>query len=849
VSIFPVNVAAQTNTTVDSGFLNQYEWPQLEGDSAFTRFSAGPAPSTPSILWKANVSGIQSYLSAFCGYIYVCTNTSVVALDQSGDIAWETDVPMQRNWPIAYKIDDSHMIVEGTCLDPKTGDILWTSNQFCEDTGIFNTNVYSPEEKMFYLKLDNSYIQAWDFSDPSSPPHVAWQTFIPGGGRVGIGVTYGDGKVFTGSFKNEQLALDARTGDILWTTLTKGPMIFTGSYYDDMYFLGGTDENTMYCFNATTGKIIWTYTPPTNGYFVTGTAVAYGMVYEMNKDGYFYAINVKTGELAWKYKGPDDTLLWPGMASIADGKVYVTTGESAMYGGETGISEFACLNAFTGDKIWSLPIEAMAPRESVAIAYGTLYLIPGNVTTAVDSVSGNEYSRLNEVWAIRDPQTTVSNWPMWRADPAHSSTAPVGPSNLSLTWKFTTEGSVISSPSVVDGVVYFGSQDRNVYAVGAWSGQLIWKYATGGEIESSPAISNGKLFIGADDGYFYCIDTAKGTLNWKTFIDSNQEFSYGSVVLKSSPAVVGNTVYIGSLDGNLYAIDANSGSVLWKAPTNGQIGSSPAVANGAVFFTSEEPDTGVLYKVDASNGNVLWKQLLPYEYQFTGGNQMLASPSVADGMVFAVANIRTYYGINETTGAYVWNFTDPSATEFVVLSPIYNNGQVYIIDKYDITSLDALTGERLWNSFTGDELYISPSYADGKIYVVTSQKDIFIIDANNKGAKLATYITPSSCWSSPTIANGNLYVGCNDWNLYCFSNYYTNQGASTDTPASSSPSTDTGISNYLPYILAVVAVIAIIIVIVTGYYLRKRSKHEESALPEQAAQPTQPEQPDQTDQV
>ena len=92
--------------------------------------------------------------------IYVGTNTSVVAIDQTGNIAWKTAIPMNGTWPIAYKIDDSHMIVESTCLDPQTGKILWTSSQFCADTGIFSANVYSPEQKMFYVK-SGSYIQAW----------------------------------------------------------------------------------------------------------------------------------------------------------------------------------------------------------------------------------------------------------------------------------------------------------------------------------------------------------------------------------------------------------------------------------------------------------------------------------------------------------------------------------------------------------------------------------------------------------------------------------------------------------------------------------------------------------------
>ena len=89
-----------------------------------TRFSAGPAPSTSSILWKANVTGIQPYLAAFNGMIFVCTNTSVVALDQTGKVAWETPIFNEWTWPIAYKIDDSHMIVESNCLRSANREII-----------------------------------------------------------------------------------------------------------------------------------------------------------------------------------------------------------------------------------------------------------------------------------------------------------------------------------------------------------------------------------------------------------------------------------------------------------------------------------------------------------------------------------------------------------------------------------------------------------------------------------------------------------------------------------------------------------------------------------------------------
>jgi outer membrane protein assembly factor BamB len=538
------------------------------------------------------------------------------------------------------------------------------------------------------------------------------------------------------------------------------------------------------------------------------------MVYEPNKDGYLYAIDVETGDVVWKYQGPG-AILWPGFPTVADGKVYATTGEVAAYGGLVGTSEFACLDAYTGRLIWKLPIEALAPRESVAVAYGNLYMIPGNVTAAVDSISGSEYETHNEVWAIGTSTTSVSSWPMWRADAAHSSTAQEGPSNLTVAWKFTTNGAVISSPSVTDGIVYVGSQDKNIYAIGAWSGNLIWNFTTQGAIESSPAVANGKVYTGGDDGYVYCLDAYTGAFIWQTFVNGNLPYTYGSLVLKSSPAVSGDRVYIGSLDGSLYALSANDGNIDWRFETGGPILCSPAVADGAVYFTSEEPATGALYKMDADTGAVIWKQQLPYEYQFTGGTEMMGSPSVAAGMVFASSDLRTYYGINATTGDIIWTFTNPAAMEFIVSSPIYVNGELFIIDKFNIACVNAMNGNTIWSFFTGDELYVSPAYADGKIYIVTSQRHIYVLDATNNGTKLASFTTPSSGWSSPTLSNGRIYVGNNDWNVYCLTNYVTYEEP---------PPPEQGQSGEYMLLIAAIVVIVAAMAVAVGYVIRKRSE-------------------------
>jgi len=747
--------------------LLQYEWPQLQGDSSFTRFSAGPAPEAPDFLWKTNITGIQSYVSAFNGKVFVTTKTTVFALDRkTGSIVWNATVPDPGPWPAVYKIDNTHMVVGNSCLVSETGSILWTSVDFSANPNpLFSANVYSPEEKMFFTKV-NSYVQAWNFSDPSIPPTLAWETYVSGSGVAGSGVQYGDGKVFPGSNEPHQMALDAKTGEVLWDTETKCSMVFSGSYYQGRFFRGGSHDNTMYCFNATTGETLWTFNPHTeNGYFCAGSAVAYGMVYELNMDGHLYALDVNTGNVVWKYKGPGP-LMFPGNPTVADGKIYATTGQTASYANYTSESEFACLDAYTGQPLWKLPIEAFAPRESVAVAYGNLYLIPGYVTTMVDSESGEEYSTDNQVWAIG-----TTSWPMWRHDPAHSAIGQSGPENLTLRWNFTTNGAVTSSPSIVEGRVYVGSQDKNIYCLDARSGSLIWKFNTSDRIESSPAVVDGKVYVGPDDGNVYCLDAYNGSLIWEKYAGGYIPANFASaVILRSSPTVVGGRVYVGSLDTNVYCLDADNGNVDWTYKTEGYITSSPAVVDGAVYIISQEPDSGALYKLDANNGSLIWKKTLPYQMTFMGGTDIHASPTVGDGMVFASSNTQEYYGINAATGNIEWTYRDETALEFIICSTIYKDGMLFLIDKFSIVCVNAKNGRPIWATYLGEELYVSPSYADDKLYVVTDMRSIYALNATN-GEKLGYFGTSSNSWSAPTIYEGRLYAGNNDWNVYCLAGY------------------------------------------------------------------------------
>jgi glucose dehydrogenase len=139
---------------------------------------------------------------------------------------------------------------------------------------------------------------------------------------------------------------------------------------------------------------------------------------------------------------------------------------------------------------------------------------------------------------------------------------------------------VFSSPAVLNGVVYAGSDGSNIYALNATTGAFVWNYPTGSSVESSPAVANGVVYVGSFwDGTVYALNATTGAFVWS--------YAPGGAVF-SSPAVVNGVVYVGSADNNLYTLNATSGAKLWNYTTGGSVYSSPAVANGVVYVGSQD---------------------------------------------------------------------------------------------------------------------------------------------------------------------------------------------------------------------------------------------------------------------
>src|SRR5450755_4092297 len=176
--------------------------------------------------------------------------------------------------------------------------------------------------------------------------------------------------------------------------------------------------------------------------------------------------------------------------------------------------------------------------------------------------------------------TYESTWnDVFHADEAHTGVYETsGYKNLgALKWKFKTGGKIFSSPVVMHGTVFLGSEDSNLYAIKTKSGELDWKFPTGGAVSSSPAIFNNTVYFTSYDGNCYAVDAGSGKQVWK--FKTGGEKKIGAIGLwtmkpadmymedlwdffLSSPVIginkeginKGPTVYFGSSDGNLYEV-------------------------------------------------------------------------------------------------------------------------------------------------------------------------------------------------------------------------------------------------------------------------------------------------------
>jgi outer membrane protein assembly factor BamB len=339
-------------------------------------------------------------------------------------------------------------------------------------------------------------------------------------------------------------------------------------------------------------------------------------------------------------------------------------------------------------------------------------------------------------------------------------------------WTFETEAAVHSSPAVVNGVVYFGSQDSNVYALKADTGEKLWSFKAGSWIESSPVVVGGVVYVGSNDGKFYALDAQNGRERWSF----KTEYS-----VRSTAAVADGIIYFGADDYYLYALDLATGKQVWKYNVGTQVTSSPVIAGGVVVVGSTE---GLCLTLNARTGKP--------RLQFETHSNVPSSPAVNNGVAYFTDSSGNLYALDiharnwplenslmvywktlyiynaapmpPASSGYIWKLNMGKNAK-LTSSPVYFDNHIYLGAGNRLVSIDIDAQKQAWAFVTRDIVSSSPAVTDKVIYVGSQDGRFYAVD-RAAGDKLWDIATGGQITSSPTLVNGVIYVGSHDGKLY-----------------------------------------------------------------------------------
>jgi outer membrane protein assembly factor BamB len=407
------------NDTIHSGFYETRGMDSLHG-TAWVFKTSGRVFSSPVICGK------RLFIGSDDGYLY--------ALDPlNGKMLWKFRTEGRvSSTPAAYDNKVAFMSFDGYvyCVDQESGKEIWKFKTAGEK--VFSApGIHGMPEK------DRNLDDPWDMF--LSSPVVANDILYVG---CGEGVFY---------------ALDATTGTKKWEFKT-GDVIHSSPAYASHVVYFGSWDSYLYALNATDGTLKWKFKTGIDTVyynqvgFQSSPVVYQGVVYSGCRDAHVWAIDAETGNLKWKYYNNGSWVI--ATPVVHNDTLYYETSDS---------HKVNALSAVSGKMLYSGDCKTYG-FSSPALTKGILYLgTHGGSMMALETKTGKT------LWEFRTPSSLANrdsviakngefNYPKIFTENTYEA-------NMKSVDRIYSVGSILSSPAVLNGMVYFGSADSCVYAL------------------------------------------------------------------------------------------------------------------------------------------------------------------------------------------------------------------------------------------------------------------------------------------------------------------------------------------------------------------------------------------------
>lgn len=330
-----------------------------------------------------------------------------------------------------------------------------------------------------------------------------------------------DDLVYFGSDDYSFRAVDRLTGQTVWEFET-GDRVRGRPYFADglIYFTG--DDGSVYALNAQTGDEVWA-TNIHNDVIKRGTqsldyqqsspTVADGVLYTGSADGSLYALNAQTGEEVWQFATEGIIRSSP---TVSDGVVYVGSWDNHLY----------AIDAATGAEVWRFNAESII-QSTPTVADGMVFIgSRASNLYAVDAATGAEVWRFPYGGSWVESSATVVDDVIYIGSSDAQRLFAINKDDGQGIWTFATLGRAFTTPAVADGVVYVGitspkhTRLGRLHAVDIETGRKLWHVSTGETLDfafavddkriydgvvASPTVVDGIVYFGSLDGKLYAV--------------------------------------------------------------------------------------------------------------------------------------------------------------------------------------------------------------------------------------------------------------------------------------------------------------------------------------------------------
>jgi outer membrane protein assembly factor BamB len=322
----------------------------------------------------------------------------------------------------------------------KTGGEIKSKPLAYKNAVIFN----SSDGKVYAINKTNGQKQ-WAFATNGEKRLDMWDYYLSS-------PVYSDGKVFVGSGDGNIYALDPAKGTLVWKFKTEGIVHATPLVYNGKLFIGSFD-GFFYALNAVSGDLIWKFKTVGDAYFPKGEiqkgAVAYkNSVIFGSRDFNIYALNAETGRGLWNMKEK-------GSWVIATPLIY----NDVAYFGTSDSHRFCGLSATTGYEQCSFPLNMRVYGEAVTFENNIYFGCFNGKLYRLDP-SHNKLESVFQTYGSRSNYSQVYN----EKDEFKSGFELYGNDQKGAEAKILRLGSILSTPVIEEGIIYFGDSNGVFYA-------------------------------------------------------------------------------------------------------------------------------------------------------------------------------------------------------------------------------------------------------------------------------------------------------------------------------------------------------------------------------------------------